>query len=57
MRNIDEFLERSEKKANTLSLMDRISYDFRAKMRKIFDLYCHCELCLRFCEPPDDAKV
>ena len=26
-------------------------------MRKIFDLKCDCEMCLRFCEPPDEAKV
>ena len=26
-------------------------------MRKIFDIKCDCEKCLRYCEPPDDAKV
>ena len=26
-------------------------------MRKVFDIKCHCDFCLRFCEPPDDAKV
>jgi len=38
-------------------LMGRMSYDFIEKMSKRADPKCHCELCLRFCEPPDDAKV
>ena len=53
----ENFFERHVKQDTALSLLSRVSYNFWERMSKISDPKCHCELCLKFCEPEADAKV
>lgn len=56
-QNFEVFFQKDQPKEMEKSLIDRISLDFLRKMRKIFDLKCDCQMCLRYIEPHDDAKV
>jgi len=56
-QNFERYFQKDQPKEVEKSLIDRISIEFLRKMRNIFDLKCDCQMCLRYIEPSDDAKV
>ena len=56
-QNFERYFQKDQPKEVEKSLIDRISIEFLRKMRNIFDLKYDCQMCLRYIEPSDDAKV